>query len=208
MHAWNAPFDVGSSGSQQPGWGTGSHGGPKAPSSHSIWHWRDTHLHRTPFRNLMLTLVILWAYTSFAQLLVVWQGNTREDIGYYTHRGLGIQPNPWRWVALALLLGHFLTPFFCLLMRGLKRKVGTLAAIAAFLFFMRIIESLWLTAPGGPHRQSGLDSVYWTDITAWLGIGGLWIFVFLLVLAGRQLLPQNATDQPEIISHGSLAHSH
>jgi hypothetical protein len=147
--------------------------------------------------NLLLTLVILWAYTSFAQLLVIWTGNTTVDITYYVHRGMGAEPNPWRWVALFLIIGHFFVPFFCLLMRGLKEKTGTLAAIAGFLFAMRILEALWFTAPSGSNRQEYLGGVYWTDITAWLGMGGIWLFSYLWRLSRKPLLPQNVTDQPE-----------
>ena len=37
-------------------------------------------------------------YTSFAQFLIQWNGNMTSDIGYYTHRGIGQVPNPWRFV--------------------------------------------------------------------------------------------------------------
>ncbi len=162
--------------------------------------------HLNDYGNLMLALVILWAYTAFAQLLVIWSGNTREDVGYYTHRGMGIVPNPWRWVALLLLVGHFLTPFFCLLMKGLKRKVNTLAGIAAFLLVMRIVDNLWLTAPSGPYRtmnrQDNIGGIYWTDLVAWLGIGGIWLFFYLWRLDGIPLLPENASDQPDPLENG------
>ena len=158
--------------------------------------------HQIDLGNLLLTLVILWTYTSFAQLLVIWQGNTREDIGYYVARGMGAHPNPWRWVALFLIIGHFFIPFFCLLMRDLKQKVSTLAAIAGFLLMMRVVEAMWLIGPSGPNRDGDTGGVYWTDITAWLGIGGIWIFFYLLMLAKKPLLPRFASDQPEPLTHG------
>jgi hypothetical protein len=160
--------------------------------------------HLNDFGNMLLTLTILWAYTSFAQLLVIWNGNITEDVGYYVRRGLGFEPNPWRWVALFLIVGNFFLPFFLLLMKQLKRKAPTLAAVAALMLVMRIVENLWLTAPSGPNRltQTNLDGVYWTDIVAWLGMGGIWMFSYLLMLSGKPLLPQNASDQPEILTNG------
>jgi hypothetical protein len=160
--------------------------------------------HLNDYGNLLLTLIILWAYTTFAQLLVMWSGNMMDDVGYYVHRGLGVVPNPWRWVALALIVGHFFLPFFCLLMRGLKRKTLTLAGIAAWILLMRIVDALWLTAPSGPHRYEvqELAGVYWTDIVTWLGMGGIWLFVFLWRLGSTPLLPENASDQPEILENG------
>jgi hypothetical protein len=163
--------------------------------------------HLNDLGNLLLTLVILWAYTNFAQLLVIWSGNTKEDIGYYTHRGMGVEPNPWRWVALFLIIGHFFVPFFCLLMRDLKQKIPTLAAIAGFLLVMRVTDALWQVAPSGPNRQDDLGGVYWTDITAWLGIGGIWLFVYLLMLAKKPLLPRNVDEELEHVHHGAHGHA-
>lgn len=160
--------------------------------------------HLNDYGNFLLTLVILWAYTAFAQLLVMWSGNTATDIGYYTHRGLGVKPNEWRWVALALLVGHFFMPFFFLLMRDLKRKTTALGAIAVWILLMRILDNLWLTAPSGSHRYEvqELSGVYWTDIVTWAGIGGIWVFVYLWRLGSTPLLPENATDQPETLEDG------
>lgn len=155
--------------------------------------------HLNDYGNLLFALVILWMYTNFAQLLVIWQGNTKEDIGYYTHRGLGVMPNGWRWVALLLLLGHFFLPFFLLLMRALKRKIPRLATICIIMLVMRAVDYLWLLGPSGPHRpQDG--GIYWTDLVAFIGVGGLWVFTFLSILPGRPILPENATDQPESLT--------
>ena len=161
--------------------------------------------HLNDLGNLLLALVILWMYTSFAQLLIQWNGNMKDDIGYYVHRGMGVQPNGWRFVALALFLGHFLVPFFLLLMKGLKRKAYTLGCICAWLLVMRVVESLWVIAPSGPHRAADPSGVYWTDLMAFLGVGGIWIYNYLRTLGTQPLLPQNATHQPELISHGTHA---
>ncbi len=57
--------------------------------------------HLNDLGNLLLALVILWMYTSFAQFLIQWNGNLKDDIGYYIHRGMGRSPtrggsSPWR----------------------------------------------------------------------------------------------------------------
>jgi hypothetical protein len=159
--------------------------------------------HLNDLGNLLLTLVILWTYMNVAQLLVIWQGQTIEDIGYYTHRGLGIHGSWWGYVAIALLIGHFFTPFLLLLMKGLKRKTATLAKIAAWILFMRFIDCLWVVAPNGPHRPYDDGRVYWTDFTLWIGMGGIWVFFYLLTLSRAPLMPNNASDQPEILTDGA-----
>ena len=165
--------------------------------------------HLNDLGNLLLALVILWQYTSFAQLLIQWNGNLKDDIGYYIARGMGTVPNNWRFVALALFLGHFLVPFFLLLMKGLKRKANTLGAICVWLLIMRVVESLWVVAPSGPHRSQDTGGIFITDLFAFAGIGGIWVFNYLRTLGSQPLLPQNATHQPEPISHahGATAHA-
>jgi len=161
--------------------------------------------HLNDLGNLLLTLTILWTYMNVAQLLVIWQGNTIEDIGYYTYRGLGIHGSWWGYVAILLLIGHFFTPFLLLLMKNLKRKTGTLARIAGLILFMRVIDCLWVVAPSGPHRTRFSDGrIYWTDLTAWIGMGGIWTFFYLSRLARSPLVPNNATDQPEILTDGAF----
>ena len=36
--------------------------------------------------NLMLAFVMLWAYFSFSQYLIIWSGNLPEEIAWYLHR--------------------------------------------------------------------------------------------------------------------------
>ena len=62
--------------------------------------------------------VMLWAYCSFAQLLIIWSGNLREEIPWYLHR----LQNGWGWIAGLLILLHFFVPFFLLLSAELKRR--------------------------------------------------------------------------------------
>jgi hypothetical protein len=162
--------------------------------------------HLNDFGNLLLALIILWIYLSFAQFLVIWQGDTKEDVGYYAHRGMGVVPNGWRWIALLLFLGHFLLPFMLLLMKGLKRKVATLSAICVIILFMRVVDCLWVTAPSGPHRNDA-GRIFWTDPVAFVAIGGIFLAFFFWNLARHPLLPQNATDQPELVTTHGAAHA-
>jgi hypothetical protein len=39
--------------------------------------------------NLMLTFLMLWAYLSFDQLLIVWAGNLKDEIPWYSQRAFG-----------------------------------------------------------------------------------------------------------------------
>ncbi len=132
--------------------------------------------------NLMFTFMVLWAYVQFSQLLITWSGNLPSEIIWYQHRLKG----GWQYLALFLVITHFFIPFGLLLMRNLKRRPQTLAAIAVFVLVMRLFEYFWLVEPAF-HR--GRFVVHWLDIAAPVGIGGLWIFLFISRLASRPVLP-------------------
>jgi hypothetical protein len=130
--------------------------------------------------NILLTLVILWTYVSFMQLLVIWMGNKSDDNGYYLKRGLG-QPSSWRYIGLALITLHFFIPFFLLLFRRTKKYLPTLTAIAALLFAAHLLEQYWLIAPN-PDLQGPHLNITWLDAATPIAIGGLWLAAYLTLL--------------------------
>src|SRR5207248_153491 len=139
--------------------------------------------------NLFLTLVILWAYMSFAQLLIVWMGNTTVDTPWYVRRGLGQQPNSWKYVGLLLVVVHFFVPFFLLLLRWTKRQFVRLTQLAILVLFLRLIDVYWLA---GPSSLAPIDAgmhLSWMDFLTPIGIGGIWLAVFSWLLEGLPMLP-------------------
>ena len=74
--------------------------------------------------NIMLAFVMLWAYLSFNQLLIIWAGNLKEEIPWYQQRAFG----GWAPIGVALIVLHFFVPWLLLLQRGVKRRLRTLVA--------------------------------------------------------------------------------
>jgi hypothetical protein len=140
--------------------------------------------------SLLLAFLMLWAYMSYFQYLLIWAGNLTDEIPWYLRRVGG------GWLPVALLLGAFgfAVPFVCLLFRPLKRNPRTLAAIASLIMAMLVVNAFWLIeppfAPGGPT----LD---WLALAALVGIGGLWLAAFAWQL-GRQ--PLLAARDPRLAS--------
>ena len=132
--------------------------------------------------NLLLAFVMLWAYMSFAQFLIIWVENLQHEIPWYLHRING----GWGVIAVALIVLQFALPFILLLSRVVKRKAGTLCAVAAAIALMHQIELFWFVAP--TFHPDGF-SLHWTTLLAPLGIGGLWFAAFLGQLRDRPLLP-------------------
>lgn len=131
--------------------------------------------------NLLMAFVMLWAYISFSQLLIIWSGNLPEEVHWYLHR-LG---SGWQALALALLLLHFGVPFVILLSRRVKRRARLVAGVALAILIMRFVDIYWIIVPAFHTDEL---AVHWLDITVPLGIGGLWLASFLRGLDRRPLV--------------------
>jgi hypothetical protein len=132
--------------------------------------------------NLVLAFVMVWAYMAFSQFLIIWSGNLPEEITWYLLRTQG----GWEWVGLALFLFYFALPFLLLLSRGIKQRVRLLAWVAAAILGMHVVDVFWLVVPA--FQPTGF-AVHWMDVAALVGIGGIWIAVFVWQLRRRPLLP-------------------
>jgi hypothetical protein len=141
--------------------------------------------------KLLLAFVMLWAYFSFSQLLIIWSGNSPEEISFYRSRLYG----EWGYVSVIILIFHFFIPFFLLLSRDLKRNPSLLPKVALWLIFMRLVDLFWLTRP--EFTPSALPSVW--DVATSLALGGLWVFVFAWQLQQRPLLPLGEPKLQEVL---------
>ncbi len=47
--------------------------------------------------KLFLAFVMLWAYFSFSQFLIIWSGNLPEEIPWYLQRHAAAAGASWRW---------------------------------------------------------------------------------------------------------------
>ncbi|HEY6188342.1 MAG TPA: hypothetical protein VIW80_11710 [Pyrinomonadaceae bacterium] len=142
--------------------------------------------------KLLLAFVMVWAYFSFSQFLIIWSGNIPEEAKWYLYRMRG----GWEVLALGIIILHFALPFLLLLSRDLKRNSRRLAMVAALVLFMRLVDLFWLIAP---KFSEGQFSISWTDVVAPIGVGGLWLAFFLWQLKQRPLIPFNDPQLPGVM---------
>jgi len=138
--------------------------------------------------NLLLAFVMVWAYLSFSQLLIIWSGNLPEEITYYLHRISG----GWNILAIVLAVFYFAVPFLVLLGRRNKRQLQRLALVALGLLAARLVDVFFLIAP--VFYEDGLR-VHWLDVAAVAALGGIWLMLFFWRLERRPLL---APNDPEL----------
>ena len=132
--------------------------------------------------NLMLAFVMLWAYFSFSQYLIIWAGNLPLEIGWYLHR----LTNDWRFIGMGLMAFHFAVPFVLLLSRTIKRQSGLIVRVAALILVVRVVDLFWLVAPD--FHPQGIH-VSWLDVVLPLSLLAIWTGAFVWQLRGRAILP-------------------
>lgn len=145
--------------------------------------------------KLTLAFVMLWAYLSFSQFLIIWSGNLPEETPYYLKRLTG----GWQYFQLALILFHFVLPFFLLLSRSLKRTGAKLVKVAGLILLMRFVDLYMQIIPAGHHSEFHFS---WMDLAAPVGIGGLWLSAFLRQLENRPVLPVRDPHFAEALESG------
>ena len=144
--------------------------------------------------KLLLAFTMLWAYFSFSQFLIMWAGNLPEEIVWYVHRIRG----GWGYVALLIVIFHFMLPFALLLSRDLKRQASRLAGVAVLMLVMRLVDLFWQVEPA---YGSPAPAFYWLYVAAPVAIGGYFLFFFLRGLKSRPLLPVGDPYLPEVLAH-------
>ena len=151
--------------------------------------------HMHDLGKFLLATVMVWAYFSFSQFLIIWAGNLPQEIPWYLERLNG----GWQYIGLGLVVCHFALPFALLLSRDLKRNFKLLASVAVFILLMRFVDLYWLVAP---DFLKGHFGVSWMDFAAPVAIGGIWLAWFLIQLGRRPLLPVNEPHLEEALEHG------
>jgi hypothetical protein len=142
--------------------------------------------------NLMLAFVMLWAYFSFSQYLIIWSGNLPAEIAWYMHR----LETGWRAVGITLIVGHFVVPFVVLLSRQVKRQPDLLLKVAVFVLLARLVDLFWLVAP--EFHQHGI-AISWLDVVLPLALGAIWVGCFIWQLRGRAILPLHDPEFDEAL---------
>lgn len=163
------------------------------PMNHAV---TKRHLH--DLGKLMLAMVMMWAYLSFSQYLIIYSGNLPQEISWYVRR----LNSGWIWVGSILLVFHFAVPFCLLLSQSLKRNPKTFAGIVMFLFCIRIVDIFWLVEPNFTDLLHPVFNFSPLDVAAPVGFAGLWLAMFFHNVPQRPLLPLGEPNLEKALSHG------
>lgn len=148
--------------------------------------WTDEQKALGDLSNLLLAILMLWAYLSFSQFLIMWSGDLPIEAAYYQARKIGI----WKWVTPIVSVIGFVVPFLCLLSHDFKRSPGKIGSLAVTLIAFRQIELWWMIYPGLSNDVS--RGLVLTTLPTWLAVVGLY------AIGVRWLMNGNAFRAEEI----------
>jgi hypothetical protein len=153
-----------------------------------------TNHHFHDLGKFLFAFLMLWAYLSFSQFLIIWSANIPEEIPHYLDRW----ENSYKYLSIFIVVGHFMIPYALLLSRDLKRNMGRLRVIATWILVARLADYYWHVAP--ELHKDGL-SINLLDVALPLALGGIFISLFVSNLGGRSLLPVNDPDLHKALHH-------
>lgn len=132
--------------------------------------------------KLLLAFVAFWAWMAFSQFMLIWIANLPDQITFFVIRNKG----GWAVIGWMLIVGQFGLPFLALLSRGLKLRPGPLAAVAAWNLAVHYLDMYWVLMP---VVSEGAPTPWFTDLTAFVGIGGVVLAFAIMAVRGRFALP-------------------
>ena len=151
--------------------------------------------------KFMFGYTIFWAYIAFSQFVLIWYANIPEETEFFMVRMEG----GWQYLSYGLPIAHFFVPFLFLLSRQIKRNRALLATGAVWTLVMHCVDIYWLVMPnygahGEGHHEPHLAPSY-LDFTALLGMVGVFLAVYGVLLNRARVVPINDPRLPESLAH-------
>ncbi|MBT8399641.1 MAG: hypothetical protein KJO98_04130 [Rhodothermia bacterium] len=134
--------------------------------------------------KMMFGFTVFWAYIAFSQYMLIWYGNLPEETLWYRHR----LEHGWEYHSAALLVAHFIIPFWVLLPRAAKRSIPVMSFMAVWFLIMNWFDFHWIAMPVLHGDHAGF---HWLDFTCWLGLFGVFLAFVMYRLGRHSLVPQN-----------------
>ena len=152
----------------------------------------SAHLH--DLGKLLFAFLMLWAYLTFSQFLIVWSANLVEEIPHYLTRWDG----GYQWVSAFMIVLHFALPYALLLSRDIKRDWKRLRLVATWVVMARIVDYYWHVAP--EFHTAGL-TLGLVDFAVPIALGGIFLALYAANLKTRPLLPVNDPGLAKALMH-------
>ncbi len=132
--------------------------------------------------KMLFVFVFFWGYTQFCQFMLIWYADIPEETVWFRHRLF----TSWKYVCMVLLVLHLAFPMVCLLSRWTKRKRHLLRFFAVWMMILHAVDIFFVVVP--EYDKTGIN-INIMDVTAFVGIGGLFLAVVMYYARKVNLLP-------------------
>ncbi len=148
--------------------------------------------------SLLLAFTVFYAYITFAQYFIIWNGNMPEETFWYVLRERGT----WWYIGLIIIFGHFFVPFLGLLRIDVKNNFGYMAGMCVWAWLMHWVDMSFNIMP--VLRPEGFPwQTIWLSIGCFAFMGGILSLVFLREFAKHPPFP---IKDPRLIEAMGLYH--
>ena len=156
--------------------------------------------------KLMFAFTFFWSYVAFSQFMLYWYADIPEETHWFNYRMWG----DWTSFSMLLLVGHFAIPMLGLLSRHVKRNRKVLAFWCFYVLTFHFVDLYWNVMPelanglpGENPAQAGVP-LSAMDLTAMIGVAGIFVFGFLKTLDGKPALAIGDPRLPESMAFQNI----
>jgi len=149
--------------------------------------------HLKDFSKYIFILCIIWAYTWFAQYILIWYANIPEETIYYIPRTQG----EFTSLFYAELILNWVVPFVLLLLSYISTNKNALILISIILIIGNWVDIYQQIFPGTVHHFH----IGFVEIGSFLGFAGIFALVVGVSLSKLPLVAKNHPYLEESLKH-------
>ncbi|HEY6447727.1 MAG TPA: hypothetical protein VIY53_14795 [Acidobacteriaceae bacterium] len=149
--------------------------------------------------KLCFALVMLNIYFAFGAFIIIWSGNSPEEIPWFLDRIRG----GWGVIATLDVIFHWLMPFTLLLSRDLKRISRKMSVACGVMIFAGFWDMFWLIEPS--YKDAARNLRFSWGILEYAAVPAalfsFWLVYYFSQLRTRPLIATNDPHLAEILEH-------
>ena len=146
--------------------------------------------------SLLFAFTVFFAYVTFAQYFIIWNGNIPEETFYYVIREKGT----WFGIGMIIIFGHFFAPFLGLLRIDVKSMFPYMTGLGCWIWLMHYFDMAFQIYP--VFYKDGYPWQWiWLDFGCIAFMLGILAKLFLAKFAGSPPYPLKDPRLVEAMGH-------
>ncbi len=138
--------------------------------------------------RLLFAFVFFWAYIAFSQYMLLWYANVPETTSWLVRRGMSTATgytNSWSWLAIGLLLAHFVIPFVAIMSRHVKSNSTAMIVWTIWLLVIHFFDLYWIVIP----QRNPQFTISFVEIGTLLALLSTYLVAAVFIASRNGLIP-------------------